>query len=142
LNRNALKYFIVLAILSVIGIFVIQFAFLKNTFEITEKEFRETTTIALREVAWQILEASGETAKFDNIDPVEQVTPNCFLVNVNDVIDPEILKIQLKEQFKRHNIRLKEDLCVPMMTPVKKCCCPIFPEAANTLTISGSISPI
>ena len=93
MNRNALKYFIVLAILSVIGIFVIQFAFLKNTFEITEKEFRETTTIALREVAWQILEASGETAKFDNIDPVEQVTPNCFLVNVNDVIDPEILKI-------------------------------------------------
>ncbi len=91
---------------------MIQFAFLKNTFEITEKEFRETTTIALREVAWQILEASGETAKFDNIDPVEQVTPNCFLVNVNDVIDPEILKIQLKEQFKRHNIRLNYEYAI------------------------------
>ncbi len=112
MNRNALKYFIVLAILSVIGIFLIQFAFLKNNFEITKQEFRETTTVALREVAWQLLEASGETSKFDNIDPVEQVTPNCFLVNVNNIIDPEILKLQLREQFKRHNIRLDYEYAI------------------------------
>ncbi len=95
-----------------IGIFLIQFAFLKNTLEITEQEFRETTSIALREVAWQILEASGETSKFDNIDPIEQVTPSCYLVNVNDAINPEILKTQLIEQFKRHNIRLDYEYAI------------------------------
>jgi len=105
-NRNALKYFIILAILSVAGIFLIQFAFLKNTFEITEQEFQESTTIALREVAWQILEASGQTSKFDNIDPVEKVSNHYYLVNVNDIIDPEVLKTQLKEQFTRHTIHL------------------------------------
>jgi len=111
-NRNALKYFIVLAILSVTGIFLLQFAFLKNIREITEKEFEETTTIALREVAWQILAAAGQTAKFDNIDPVEKVAHNLYLVNVNDVIDQEILRQQLAEQFKRHSIRLDYEYAV------------------------------
>ncbi|HOF55275.1 MAG TPA: HAMP domain-containing sensor histidine kinase [Prolixibacteraceae bacterium] len=106
MSRNALKYFIVLSILSVAGIFLIQFAFLKNSIEITENEFQESANIALREVAWQILEASGQTSKFDNIDPVEKVNNHLFLVNVNDAIDPEILKTQLSEQFKRHLIKL------------------------------------
>ncbi len=106
MKRNALRLIIVLALTSVAGILVVQFAFLKNMFKISEKELQVTTTVALREVAWQILQASGQTSKFDNIDPVERITSNYYLVNVNDIIDPEILRSQLKEQFKRHNIRL------------------------------------
>jgi two-component system phosphate regulon sensor histidine kinase PhoR len=108
----------VLAILSVAGIFMIQFTFLKNIFEITEQKLQESTTVALREVAWQILEASGQTSKFDNIDPVERVTTNYYLVNVNDMIDPDVLRSQLKEQFKRHSIQL--DFEYAIFDPVKK----------------------
>ena len=95
MNRNALKYFVILAILSVAGIFLVQFAFLKNTTEISKKELEESTIIALREVAWQILAATGQTSRFDNIEPVERLDSNIYLVNVNDVIDPEILQQQL-----------------------------------------------
>jgi two-component system phosphate regulon sensor histidine kinase PhoR len=109
---------IVLAILSVAGIFMIQFTFLKNIFEITEQELQESTTVALREVAWQILEASGQTSKFDNIDPVEKVTTNYYLVNVNDIIDPDVLRSQLKEQLKRHSINL--DFEYAIFDPGKK----------------------
>ncbi len=112
MNKNALKYFIVLAIVTVSGIFLIQFAFLKNTIDITEQEFQESTTIALREVAWQILEASGQTSKFDNIDPVEKISNNLYLVNVNDAIDPEVLRSQLSEQFKRHSISIDYEYAI------------------------------
>ncbi len=111
-NRNALKYFVVLAILSVAGILLIQFAFLKNTREITEQEFEESATTALREVAWQILAATGQTTKFDNIDPIEKAGNHIYLVNVNDVIDPEILKQQLNEQFKRHSIQVDYEYAI------------------------------
>lgn len=104
MKRNAIKYIIVLAILSVTGIFVIQFGFLKDTLDLTEQQFHESTSIALKEVAWQLLEASGQTSKFDNIEPVKRVANNYYLVNVNDVIDPKVLKAQLIEQFKRHSI--------------------------------------
>ena len=140
MSRNALKYFIVLSILSVAGIFLIQFAFLKNSIEITENEFQESANIALREVAWQILEASGQTSKFDNIDPVEKVNNHLFLVNVNDAIDPEILKTQLSEQFKRHLIKLDFEyaildpskmrwytgVCMPMVIRANTPCSPAF----------------
>lgn len=157
MNRNALKYFIVLAILSVTGIFLLQFAFLKNIREITEKEFEETTTIALQEVAWQILAAAGQTAKFDNIDPVEKVAHNLYLVNVNDVIDQEILRQQLAEQFKRHSIRLDYEYAVSdpvsgQMVYREYVCahgdsCDHTPSTASpgvpvTPTTSASISPM
>ncbi len=112
MNRNTLKYFVVLAILSVAGIFLVQFAFLKNTTEISEKELEESTIIALREVAWQILAATGQTSRFDNIEPVEKLDSNIYLVNVNDVIDPEILQQQLAEQFKRHGIHLDYEYAI------------------------------
>ena len=118
MKRYALRLIIVLAILSVAGIFMIQFSFLKNIFEITEQELTETTTVALREVAWQILEASGQTSKFDNIDPVERVTTHYYLVNVNDMIDPDVLRSQLKEQFIRHSIHL--DFEYAIFDPAKK----------------------
>lgn len=106
MKRYALRLIIVLALLSVAGIFMVQFAFLKNIFDITEKELQENTTVALREVAWQLLEAAGQTSRFDYIDPVEQLNSHYYLVNVNYVIDPELLRSQLKEQFKRHSIML------------------------------------
>lgn len=118
MKRNAIKYVIVLAVISIAGIFLVQFTFLKNTYDITEQEFQETTTTALKEVAWQILGASGRESKFDNIDPVEKISNSCYLVNVNDIIDPEILRTQLKEQFKRHAIHL--DFEYAIFDPDKK----------------------
>ncbi len=106
MKRKALKYIIVLAVLSIAGIFMIQFGILKNTYDINEQQFHETATVTLREVAWQLLEAAGQTPRFDNIEPVERYSRNYYLVNVNYLVDPELLGIQLREQFKRHAIHL------------------------------------
>jgi len=106
MKRKALKYVIVLAVFSIAGIFMIQFGILKNTYDINEQQFHETATVTLREVVWQLLEAAGQTPRFDNIEPVERYSRNYYLVNVNYLVDPELLGIQLREQFKRHAIHL------------------------------------
>lgn len=103
---SALKYVIALAVVAVSGILLMQLSIIKNAYDISERQFRERTQVALREVAWQLLAASGETDKFDSVEPVEQLNSHYFLVNVNSLIDPEILRHQLTEQLKRHDLLL------------------------------------
>lgn len=104
MKGKTLKFIISLAVVSVAGVFLIQFGFLKSSYNLTEKQFRESTSIALKEVAWQVLLADGNTSSFDSITPVEIVTGNYFLVNVNAAIDKELLKMHLLEEFRKHDV--------------------------------------
>ncbi len=104
MKGKTLKYVILLAIISVAGIFFIQFAFLKSSYNYSEKQFRESAAVALKEVAWQILLASGNTSNFDSITPVEIISNNFYLVNIDAVIDLELLKMHLVEELKKHEI--------------------------------------
>ena len=104
MKGKSLKYIIFLATISIAGVFLIQFAFLKSSYNFSEKQFRESASVALKEVAWQILLASGNSANFDSITPVEIISGNMYLVNVNSAIDKELLKDQLIEQLKQHEI--------------------------------------
>jgi len=104
MKGKTLKYIIFLASVSIAGIFLIQFAFLKSSYNISEKQFRESTSIALKEVAWQILLAGGNPSNFDSLSPVEIVSGNYFLVDVGAAIDKELLKSHLSEQLKKHEV--------------------------------------
>jgi two-component system phosphate regulon sensor histidine kinase PhoR len=104
MKGNTLKYIILLAVISVAGVFLIQFGFLKSSYNITEKQFKESTSIALKEVAWQVLLAGGNASSFDSITPVEIVSGKYFLVNVNAAIDKDLLKMHLIKEFKKHEI--------------------------------------
>lgn len=64
----------------------------------------ESTTVALKEVAWQILAANGKTENFDSITPVEMISKSYYLVKLDILIDPELLKMHLIEELKRHQI--------------------------------------
>jgi two-component system, OmpR family, phosphate regulon sensor histidine kinase PhoR len=107
-----LKYIIILATVSITAVFLIQFAFLRSSFNFSEQQFRESTSVALKEVAWQILLASGESSNFDSITPVEIVSGNYFLVNVNSAIDKELLKNQLIGQLKSHEIYIAFEFAI------------------------------
>lgn len=104
MKSKTLRYIILLAAISVAGVFLIQFGFIKTSYNFSEKKFRESTSVALKEVAWQILLASGNTSSFDSLSPVEIVSESYFLVNINSAIDKDLLKINLIEQFKNHEI--------------------------------------
>lgn len=104
MKGKTLKFIIFLATISIAGVFLVQFVFLRSSYNYSEKQFRESTSVALKEVAWQILLAGGNIANFDSITPVEIVSGNYYLVNVNAAIDNDLLKTQLIEQLKKHDI--------------------------------------
>jgi len=104
MKGKALRYIIILATISITGVFLIQFVFIRYSYKLSETQFTESVSVALKEVAWQIMLANGTTANFDNITPVEFVSENTYIVNVGVTIDPELLKSNLLEQLKKHDI--------------------------------------
>lgn len=104
MKGKTLKYILLLATVSIAGIFLIQFIFIRSTYNISEKQFRESTSVALKEVAWQILVAGGNSANYDSITPVEIVSGNYYQVNIDAAIPKDLLKTHLIEQLKKHEI--------------------------------------
>lgn len=104
MKGKALKYIILLATISIAGVFLIQFTFIRSSYNISDKQFKESASVALKEVAWQILLATGSTANFDSITPVEIISNSNYLVNVGSAIDKELLKSNLIREFKKHEI--------------------------------------
>ncbi|MGQ8335949.1 sensor histidine kinase [Sunxiuqinia sp. A32] len=110
MGRSTIRFVIVLATLSVLGIIFIQFFFLKNTVDLNEKKFHESTTQALVNVATHLVEYNNKvyghknTVEVDN--PVEQISNNYYVVNVNDVINPSLLEHFLIKEFKTQNLKV------------------------------------
>lgn len=104
MKGKALKYIILLAIISIAGVFLIQFSFIKSSYNISDKQFKESASVALKEVAWQIMLTTGSTANFDNITPVEIISNSSYIVNVGAAIDKDLLKLNLIHELKKHEI--------------------------------------
>lgn len=104
MQGKALKYIIILATVSIVGVFLVQFAFIRSSYNLSETQFQESASVALKEVAWQVMLATGTTEPFDSITPVEVISNNTYLVNVGVAIDKELLKQNLTTQLKRHDI--------------------------------------
>lgn len=105
-----------MATISVVGILLIQFFFLKNSYDLNEKQFHQLTTSALRSVASQINEYNAKLyhklAKSNEVGPVEQISNNYYVVNVNDVIDPSLLEHFLETEFKKRNLNLTYEFAI------------------------------
>ena len=110
MKRNSIGFVIIMATISVLGILLVQFFFLKKSVDLNEKQFHELTTSALRSVATQINDYNsklhGHAAKPADVCPVDQISNNYYVVNVNDVIDPNILEHLLNVEFKKRNLNL------------------------------------
>ncbi len=104
MKGKTLKYIILLATVSIAGVFLIQFAFIRYSYQLSEKQFTESASVALKEVAWQIMLATGTTSNFESITPVEIISDNTYLVNVGVFFDKELLLSNLEEQLKKHDI--------------------------------------
>ncbi len=104
MKGKALRYVILLATVSIAGIFLIQFTFIRKSYTISDKLFKESASVALKEVAWQIMLATGTTENFDSITPVEIFSNSIYLVNVGIAIDKELLKVNLIRELKKHEI--------------------------------------
>lgn len=116
MKRNSIGFLIIMATVSVVGILLVQFFFLKNSYDLNEKQFHQLTAGALRSVASQINEYNarlhGGQAKPAESCQVEQISNNYYVVSVNDVIDPNMLGHLLEVEFKRKNLNLTYEYAI------------------------------
>ncbi len=103
MRRRTISIFVLLALISILGIVIIQLYWFTKAYESKEQEFDKNINIALKEVVKGIL-------KYNNvsgipIDPVKQLKPNYYAVMVNDQINAEVLEHYLQTEFKKFNIK-------------------------------------
>ena len=116
MKRNSIGFVVIMATISVVGILLIQFFFLKNSYDLNEKQFHQLTTSALRSVAGQLNEYNAKLyhkiAKSNEVGQVEQISNNYYVVNVNDVIEPNLLEHFLETEFKKRNLNLTYEFAI------------------------------
>lgn len=116
MKRNSIGFVIIMATISVLGILLIQFFFLKYSYDLNEKQFHELTTSSLQSVAKHINDYNSKVynrpSKPAEVSQIEQISNNYYVVNVNDVIDPNLLEHFLTTEFRKRNLKLKFEYAI------------------------------
>lgn len=102
MKRNTIRIVIILGLISIIGIVTIQLVWVKKSFENQDKQFNDRVHIALNNVTEEILKLNKDSAAIYN--PVDQLSTNSFVVQMNDTLHPDLLQRILAEEFTRNNL--------------------------------------
>lgn len=101
--KNAtIRLIFILALLSCVGIIATQVYWVSRAYTLEEKEFNLNVNVSLRNVANKIWKMKKIQPVVANV--VDQVSPDYFIVQINDHIDKDILEHFLKEEFTLRNI--------------------------------------
>jgi two-component system phosphate regulon sensor histidine kinase PhoR len=103
-KRETLRYVLILAIFSLAGIISIQIYWFSKAFDEREKQFNQTVSIALRNVSDQMLEYNN--LPIPQVNPVEQLSSNYYVVMFNNVMDAELLETLLINEFTKRDLDL------------------------------------
>ncbi len=110
MKRNNIHSVIILGSISLIGIIIFQVFWIYNTFSSDEKQLDLSIKNALFNVAHQMAEFNE--AQKPNINPVNQISSNNFVVNIDDVIDPIILEHFLETAFENSHINIDYEYAI------------------------------
>jgi two-component system phosphate regulon sensor histidine kinase PhoR len=99
---NKLNSIIILGLLAIIGILVAQLLWTKQAFTLEEKKFSQKVHIALLEVVKKLYEGTNHELPAEN--PVQKISNDYYIVNIDNDFEPEILEFYLKSEFEKINI--------------------------------------
>ncbi len=102
MKRSSIRFVVILAALSIIGITITQIYWVRRAFDLKEAEFERTVQTALYNVAHQIFEINKTPSPANN--PVKQLSTNYFVVMVNGEIDASLLEFLLTNEFEKRSI--------------------------------------
>jgi two-component system phosphate regulon sensor histidine kinase PhoR len=105
MNRNAIRWVLILGIFSIAGILSVQVFFIRKAVTQEDRQLNQTITIALSRVAEKL--ADYNDAELPHESPVLRHSPDYYIVNVNGEINPDILEQFLVSEFQARG--LKED---------------------------------
>jgi len=103
MSNKTLRIIFILAVLCTVMVIVNQFFLLKKAVDLEKKIFNSHVTIALKNVAVQLLKMNQNTSTVDSI--VTQVDDKYYTVQINDKIDTIVLKHLLRRELIAQQIK-------------------------------------
>ncbi|MEO9968183.1 MAG: HAMP domain-containing sensor histidine kinase [Reichenbachiella sp.] len=101
MNRKTFRLVVLLAAVSISGILFIQIFWMGKAFDLRNKQFEHNVNLALLNVTSTLCEINQNEIL---PDPIEQLSSNYFVVNLNNKIAPGILEAVLKSEFQKREI--------------------------------------
>jgi len=103
MRNKTIKIFVILSIVSIVGIIGTQIIWFKKAFDKSESEFNKSLYIALNQSLKGVLLYNN--ASTIPVDPIKKLEHNYYAVMVNDQINADVLEYYLKTEFQKLNIR-------------------------------------
>ncbi len=110
MKSSKVRMVVLLGIITIIGIILFQVFWVFKTFDLKEKQFNQSISIALLNVAERL--AAFNNTVLSNESPVQQLSSTYFVVNVNSVIDAKILENFLKTEFEYRKIAIDYEYAI------------------------------
>lgn len=104
LARQSIRLILILASIALVGVGFVQWFWLDRAFDMKALQFNQSVKIALTSTAQRMLDYNHNKTKL--LDPVSQLADDYFVVRVDDVIDPSLLEIFLREEFQKSHLRI------------------------------------
>lgn len=97
MTRNTIRLVIVLATLIFIGLVSTQIVWVKKAYTITEEQLNHEIEVALTKVVEEIRMHGGDSSFI--VDPIKEVSPNFYRVQISEQLQPYYLESVLKREF-------------------------------------------
>ncbi|MES2679661.1 MAG: HAMP domain-containing sensor histidine kinase [Bacteroidota bacterium] len=99
---NKLNSVIVLGLVAITGILSLQLLWTKQAFNLEEKKFSEKVQITLLHVVDRLYKINNNAFPLKN--PINKISSNYYIVNVNNDFEAEVLEYCLKTEFGKSNL--------------------------------------
>lgn len=102
MRHKNIRIVVLLAIISIVGMIVMQTYWFKRAFDLKETQFNHSVTLALQSTAESLIKYENRTVPLDGL--VKQLSGNYYVVSLNGEICTEILEVLLRKEFEKRNI--------------------------------------
>ncbi|WAC10779.1 sensor histidine kinase [Dyadobacter pollutisoli] len=101
MSRRTIQSLTVFSALLIIGVVITQIYWVKQALDLRHRQFNQNAHVALQDVAGKLASVNGV---MQTSNPVEQLSPEYFLVNTNSTTQPDLLEHFIKDSFQKHNL--------------------------------------
>jgi two-component system, OmpR family, phosphate regulon sensor histidine kinase PhoR len=110
MKRNAIRWVVLLAAISIFGVIIIQIFWMYSAYDLKEKQFAHRVGLALNDVA-DMVNKLGEDSTLV-VNPVTKLKNNYYIVELNEPVDPSIIQAYLQNAFKGTSIETDFGFCM------------------------------
>ena len=101
MSRRTIQALTIFSALLIISVVVTQIYWVKQALDLKHRQFNQNAHVALQEVAGKLAQVNGV---MQTTNPVEQLSPEYFLVNTNATTQPDLLELFIKDSFQKHDL--------------------------------------